>query len=232
MLRPDTEQVWEFLRGRPELNGFALVGGSALAMVMHHRVSDDLVLAWVEARLPRLQLEQLATVMRAAGISWEPPDDRSVEPKVADHQQGYLANGTVRVTFFTPDGPLARVLYPAQPRAPVRLASLKELFGVTALLTAQRTRLRDWFDLYLLMREHGFTLDDYVGVFQRAGLGEGWSDAMAGICDRPLAASDPGFTSVRPDAPEPAELRRYFQKTRETWLGGRVPPGQRAEKPL
>ncbi len=200
---------------QPSLNGFALVGGSALALVLHHRVSDDLIMAWVGERLPRPQLDQLATAVRAAGSAWEPPDVASVEPTAADHRQNYLAGKTVRVTFFTPDESLARLLFPAQPRAPLRVATLRELFAVTALLTLGRPRLRDWFDLHVLVRDHGFTLADYQDAFVRAGLGsEASAGALAAFCDRPPSAGDPGFTSLIPDAPTAEGLQEFFRAAR------------------
>ena len=203
------------------MNGFALVGGSAVALVLHHRVSDDLIFAWVGERLPRAQLELVGKSARAAGISWEPPDVKSKDPTVADHQQGFLAENRVRVTFFTPDPPLARLLHPAQPRAPVRVATYQEQFALTALLTAQRTRLRDWFDLYELMREQGFKLDDFHDAFVRAGLADRSEPALSGICDGSLRPDDPGYAALLPDAPDAPALREFFRNARDQRSLGR-----------
>ena len=59
MLPRDTEQVWNLLKDQPVLAGFVLVGGSALTLRIDHRVSEDLDLAWTQARLPRNRLEAL-----------------------------------------------------------------------------------------------------------------------------------------------------------------------------
>jgi hypothetical protein len=50
MLKPDTEAVWQFLRRQPGLTGFVLMGGSALALRLGHRQSEDLDRA--SARFP------------------------------------------------------------------------------------------------------------------------------------------------------------------------------------
>ena len=56
MLPTDTEKVWTFLKPQPALGGFVLLGGSALALRIQHRRSEDLDLACVEPRLPRARL--------------------------------------------------------------------------------------------------------------------------------------------------------------------------------
>ena len=45
MLPPETEQVWHFLKQQPALAGFVLLGVSALALRIGHRLSEDLDLA-------------------------------------------------------------------------------------------------------------------------------------------------------------------------------------------
>jgi hypothetical protein len=45
LLPTATEKVWDFLRTQPALAGFVLVGGSALALRIHHRRSEDLDMA-------------------------------------------------------------------------------------------------------------------------------------------------------------------------------------------
>ena len=39
---PETERVWKFLKDEPSLAGFVLVGGTALALRLGHRRSEDL----------------------------------------------------------------------------------------------------------------------------------------------------------------------------------------------
>ena len=72
MLPRDTEQVWNFLKDQPVLAGFVLVGGSALALRIGHRVSEDLDLAWTQARLPRNRLDALRRTAEAAGFRFQP----------------------------------------------------------------------------------------------------------------------------------------------------------------
>jgi hypothetical protein len=59
LLPPATEKVWNFLQEQPALAGFVLVGGSALALTIRHRVSEDLDLVFPDIRLPRQRLNAL-----------------------------------------------------------------------------------------------------------------------------------------------------------------------------
>lgn len=66
LLPPETERVWNCLKQQPALAGFVLVGGSALALRIRHRRSDDLDIAYPAHQLPRARLE-LAWYSRGSG---------------------------------------------------------------------------------------------------------------------------------------------------------------------
>lgn len=83
------------------------------------------------------------------------------------YQQDYLANNTVKVTFFAPEPELNAALGFA-PAAPLRVATLDELFASKALVCAERSKTRDWFDLYTLMTAHGYAIQDVHG-FRETG---------------------------------------------------------------
>jgi hypothetical protein len=158
VLLPETERVWDFLKEQPALAGFVLIGGTALAIRIHHRRSDDLDLAYPQIRLPRARLEALRGTASEAGFDFQREDDEAAveEFSVAgmdlhDYQQNFLVNRKVRVAFFVPDCTLARVLTaPVEPT--VRIANLRELFQAKCLVSAVRSKTRDWLDLYLLLR--------------------------------------------------------------------------------
>ncbi len=51
----------------------------------------------------------------------------------------------------------------------MQIGTLLELFNAKSLVLAVRSKTRDWLDLYLLMRDHGFDLNDYRQAFIEAG---------------------------------------------------------------
>jgi hypothetical protein len=97
VLPADTERVWSFLKQQRGLAGFVLMGGSALALRIGHRVSDDLDLAWLELRLPRARLEAVRRAAGANGFDFQPQDDEATVREFADagRNEGVL-HGTTR----------------------------------------------------------------------------------------------------------------------------------------
>ncbi len=76
MLPPETQRVWDFVRGQRALGGFVLIGGSALSLRLGHRFSQDLDLAWPEARLPHSRLEAFLHAGSEAGLDFQAADDQ------------------------------------------------------------------------------------------------------------------------------------------------------------
>ena len=86
MLRSNTQKVWDDISQSPHLGGFVLIGGTALTLQIHHRLSEDIDLIWPVAngRLPRraidrflLRYSQTTTKKLSDSILWTA---RSCEP--------------------------------------------------------------------------------------------------------------------------------------------------------
>ena len=221
MLQADTEQVWGFLRQQTALAGFVLLGGSALALQIGHRLSEDLDLVWTESRLPRGRLEALRRAAGESGFDFQPQDDEATVQEFADagldlhdYQQNYLVNGSVKVSFFAPEPPLASVLqHPPEPTA--RVGTLAELFKAKCLVSAQRSKTRDWLDLYLLMRDHGFTLRDYRAAFAVAGVASQSDVGLSRLCSGVPQKDDEGYAHLLPNPPTLAEMKAFFTSQRD-----------------
>src|SRR5438270_13638956 len=52
LLPAETEKVWNFLKDQTALAGFVLADGSALALIIRHRISEDLDFVYPDVRLP------------------------------------------------------------------------------------------------------------------------------------------------------------------------------------
>ncbi len=221
MLPPATERVWNYLKERPEIAGFVLVGGSALSLRIGHRISEDLDLAWLNHQLPRHRLEALVSKAHEAGLEFANNDDEAAVAEfvhggleLRDYQQDFLVNGIVKVSFFVPDQAQLRVLRPGLP-AGVRVAEVPELFQSKSLLSARRSKSRDWFDLYVLLQNHGYTWRDYVHAFEVAGL-ESQADAgLARLCSGVPQRDDEGLQQLLPKPPALSKLKSFFERLRE-----------------
>lgn len=221
MLPPKTEAVWSFLKEQPALAGFILVGGSALALRLQHRVSEDLDLVFPKERLPRTQLEALRRSAAAQGVLFEQQDDEAAVREFADgglelhdYQQDFLANHAVKVSFFAPDAPLQKLLAgAAAPKA--RVGTLSEVFKAKCLVSAVRSKTRDWLDLYLLLRDHGFTMGDYVAAFREAGA-EGQCDiGLSRLCNGQPQRDDEGYQHLLENPPTLEQMTEFFRQRRD-----------------
>ena len=216
MLPPATEKVWDFLKKQPALAGFVLVGGSALALTIRHRRSEDLDFIFPEIRLPRGRLDVLRRSASQAGFDFQRNDDEATAQAFAqdglelhDYQQDFLADSVVKVSFFAPDEPARRV-FPGPHASEVRIATLAEVFKTKCLVSAVRSKTRDWLDLYLLMRLHGFTIRDYQRVFADAGVASQCDIGLARLCSGVPQRDDEGYSHLLTNAPSLDEMKTFF----------------------
>jgi Nucleotidyl transferase AbiEii toxin, Type IV TA system len=229
-LAPETKRVWEFLSNQNFLEEFILIGGSALTLRIGHRISEDLDFVCLSPRLPRAALDHAVRLMESYTFRVERNDSQAsyeecliAGQSLHDSQQDFLVNG-VKISFFTAPKAIAALLEPAGTGGGVRVATLPELFRTKSLAAASRCMSRDWLDLYVLFREHGFTTQDFHAVFQREGiLGKETliSQAFNNLCRGKATPKDPGFENLMSDPPSLLEIADYFGSIRndyEVWL--------------
>lgn len=220
MLPKETEEVWEFLKVEPALAGFVLIGGSALALLLTHRISEDLDLVFVGEKLPRDRLEIAVKRAQTRGIQLEPRDDPAAIEEFEnggmdrrDYQQDYIANGKVRVSFFVASDGLEKLLQ-SNVENRVRVATLRELFQSKCIVSAQRSKSRDWLDLYLLLRDHGFKMADYRAAFHQARLDSQLDIGLSRLCSGVPQRNDEGYSHLLQNPPSLQEIRQFFEQLR------------------
>lgn len=71
MLKPETESLWTFLREQPQLGSFVLTGGSALALQIQHRISEDLDFCTSASKLPVKALDEVIAKAAAEHFRFE-----------------------------------------------------------------------------------------------------------------------------------------------------------------
>jgi hypothetical protein len=215
-LRPDTAALWARLHGHPLLKGFILIGGTALTIRIGHRVSEDLDFAYPDKQLPHAQLKAFLRSMGHQGISFAPNQDPLDEEyflnsglELANYQQNYLVERTVKVTFVALEKQAASVLRHDQD-APLRVASLDEIFAMKCLVCAERNKSRDWFDLYVLMRHHGYGARDFYDVFLRVDARPKYEIASTRLRTCRRLQGDEGFEQLLDSAPSDDDMRQFF----------------------
>lgn len=227
MLTPEAERLWEWLSQRQALSGFVLIGGSALSMRIDHRLSEDLDFAFLARKLPTKRMEQLCNEAEFAGFKLQPDDDEAAVNEFADgglelhdYQQDFVADEKLKLSFFTADPPLIKALGGTEAGNGPRLAELPELFRAKCLVCAKRSKTRDWFDLYMLIRDHGFTLQDMEQAFIEAGIPDQMDSALARLCSGKVSAHDEGFAHLAGNPPNLEAMAEFFSTKRDEYETG------------
>lgn len=190
--------------------GLTLVGGTALALQIGHRVSLDLDFASDSERLPAQRLDKIIEGLKAAGVATnrvtDPAKDGAFriqrgEP-IGNFSRDYVCDG-VKLQFFAHGHNKAqRDYYQAQERivAPgmsFGILCLDGLKTAKTLVLADRVRSRDLYDVMILLRDHGYSVEE--ALKRAAALGanndpEHYKAVMRG--DIPLDSMDEGLAPV------------------------------------
>ncbi len=220
-LRPDTAALWQVLQHpdvAPLLRGFVLIGGSALTLRIGHRVSEDLDLAYPEKKLPASRIPRLIDVLAHHGVECVRQHDVAAEEEfleagldLADYQQNFVAQRSVKLTLVSLDQP-ARTLIGGDVASPLRVATLDEIFKTKALVCADRSKTRDWYDLHTLMTEHGYSIADLHNAFVESGQPSKYDIAKSRMKSGRPGASDEGYLQVAGRSkPTLDAMRDYFE---------------------
>jgi len=153
---PDnTYRVFQKLKQQAFISNFVMVGGTALAIQIKHRLSEDLDFI--------LDGEELNTNLIKRNISKLFPNYRIIRQ---DHnlQIDILVN-EVKVTFFT-SGTIAipfKVRVHSFAEDKLNIADAKTIAAMKFSAIAQRNTLRDYYDLYYLSK-YCFSLLDLINL--------------------------------------------------------------------
>ena len=92
---------------------------------------------------------------------------------------------------------------------------MHELFRAKGLVSAQRSKTRDWLDLYLLLRGHGFTIADYAAAFREAGAASQCDIGLTRLCSGQPQRDDEGYRHLLENAPTLEQMTKFFRQQRD-----------------
>lgn len=226
LLPPATRRLWSRIESDPLLGGFYLIGGTALSLSIQHRRSEDLDLAWPGLKLPNERVKALRNALQSEGWKLERNDSQeSYEEfliagmELHDYQQDFIASvggDSVRLSFFTASGLLDRLLQPSGSEKIV-VPKLEFLFQSKALVTSSRSTSRDWLDLYMLIRDHGFTIEDYASCYLSLGASLELDIGLDRILSGKIGVSDPGYESLGDGLPTLDEVKEGLKTAIQSW---------------
>ncbi|MHB8253999.1 MAG: nucleotidyl transferase AbiEii/AbiGii toxin family protein [Acidiferrobacter sp.] len=224
-----TRNVWEQLRKDTHLRGFVLVGGTALTLRMAHRISEDLDFVWAAPTqstkdytdLPVRRIREWVRDCRRRGVDIAKVDHIAKEQDflndgmdLNDFQQDYVLNG-VKVTFFKASPELAGFVQKESGEATTgpAVASLETLFAAKSLVLTERSKTRDWFDLYILLHS-GFDMAGMRKVFTDAHATYQWDSAILKLITLSPGTNDEGYVHLLDGQTLPtlSEMREFFRQ--------------------
>lgn len=217
VLPENTRSLFETLKSMRLIRSFVLAGGSALALRIGHRVSQDLDFLLLRPTLNRKALDVLISELRNGHAvrkmvhAKDQADFEQAGLDLDDYQQDWFIDGS-KLSFFVLNDPVdPEEIIPApiaQDSGYIRIASLDSLFLLKSLTLAHRTTGRDLYDMYVLISKHGYTLDD---MFRAVELHGQYADTVAlRLTHAKKRLDDPGFQPCAESAPDFDALRAFF----------------------
>lgn len=149
VLPGDTAQAWELIA--PVLPGdLYLIGGTALAVHLHHRVSQDLDFFFHE----EVDLDQLATELQELGPF-------AITPKSEGTLHGLFGETKVQFLSAAPQ----KLLEQPTEVAGLRVAGMSDIFATKLKVVGGRGELRDYFDLMEIEQQVGRRVEEGLGLY-------------------------------------------------------------------
>lgn len=225
-----TLAVFNRLKNDHRLSGFTLVGGTALTLHIGHRISEDLDFNIFGQQLPLKRIDSLLDQLAADGLTIESlitPEQKSRfkinSSQNLDHYvQDYLINGA-KVTFHSRnenERPRQQIDFLKSTQKTVvseggfDVMGIDGLFVMKSIVVYDRVKSRDIYDLMVLTRDHGYTLEDAfaaIASYQpiRNKDPEHFKSVVTGLI--PLDKGDEGFSSINLHI-KLEDLYKYFRK--------------------
>ncbi|MDR1191762.1 MAG: nucleotidyl transferase AbiEii/AbiGii toxin family protein [Verrucomicrobiales bacterium] len=218
-LPPETAALWLQCKDEPLLAHSYLLGGTALALQIQHRISEDLDFFYA---LPKLPCEDIAAFLEKLTSSgsaltmqthWPTYDEFQIAGEnLYDHHQVWLVNAKTKISFTTFGAGTVKLLdTPASARNPV-VPTVRELFATKAVLVSQRNKTRDWLDLYILLRAHHFTAADFIAAYDKVGKPERGMAELKKLSTLSAPNKDEGYTALIMPPPTLEDMREFFAK--------------------
>ncbi|SNR76009.1 Nucleotidyl transferase AbiEii toxin, Type IV TA system [Methylobacillus rhizosphaerae] len=202
-----TRIVYDALKQEPLMSGFILIGGTALSIQIGHRLSEDLDFWLPASSLSTPRINSILANLHTQGYhnqlvtpAWQISQAKINGIDLLIQSRDHVIAG-VKVTFFARlDVPYTH--FATLPRSRENsmhfdIMSQDGIFRMKSWLISQRTRSRDLYDLMVLTRDHGKSIEDILtaGLAADPSFSKEYAkDVLLGTI--PLDAHDEGFASI------------------------------------
>lgn len=158
-LTHQTEKVFEAISQLPFIREYTLIGGSALALQIHHRLSEDLDFCiWTKNPKKEKPTVDWPGIEKELGMVGR---ITSRDILGFDHVN-FLLDG-VKLTFITKQKNLSPVNKPVSLSNHVFAADLEAIGAMKIELILRRSEFRDYYDIYSILKT-GISLKNLVSL--------------------------------------------------------------------
>ncbi len=222
-LPPDTEGVFRLFAAQPGLEDYVLIGGTAMALQMRHRLSEDLDFWLPKGRLSDREIRPVLDAAEHAGfpVHFTTPQHQVTRFRIntGERLEAYARDysvGGIKVQFFAPKGEaraydgFKAFLDAAEPVAikdaagrelatSFRVMPSNGLFAMKAYTIQRRHRSRDVLDLWHFLKG-GRTIADIIDAGTAASSTASPGRAIAVLRGEiEVDENDEGFRSLAPE---------------------------------
>lgn len=211
-IRPETASLFSVLASFPQMASFTLIGGTAIALIIAHRLSNDLDFDCFGDQLPTGQIDLLISELKAVGVPVQQITDIDLTARFKIETGKRLSNyvrdyviGDTKVSFFAMGAKQTPIFVSHLKHAQLlRIESVS--FGILgldglkltkAVVIGQRVRSRDLYDLLVLVRDYGYSVEQLLKDAQLYGTTddpEYYKSVLRG--DIPVDPDDEGLEPV------------------------------------
>jgi len=225
-----TRKNFDRLKEDSRLANFTLVGGTALALQIGHRISEDLDFNIFGEVLPTKAIDGVLNDLENSGAKIESlitPAQKSqfkinTSENLDKYIQDYLIDGA-KVTFQSRneiDRPQAQIDFlQSTPKLSIsqqgfNILGVDGLFMMKSIVVYDRIKSRDIYDLMILTRDHGYSVEQIITAINayqptRDKDPERFKSVVTGIM--PLDKDDEGFSSIHLKF-KLEDIYKYFRK--------------------
>ena len=155
-LSKDTEKVFQNIKGLDIFKDYMLIGGTALSLQIHHRLSEDLDFCkWqddpkiIDIEIPWPKIEKL---LKPFG---------SIKTEILSLEQTNFTLNDVKISFYSNDHARSSEIETKTSYEQIRLADIFSLGAMKLEVMSRRREFRDYYDVYSILME-GISVKDIV----------------------------------------------------------------------
>ena len=192
------------------MDGFVLIGGTALSLQIAHRQSEDLDFWLPMSQMSSDRVNAIMENLKTFGCSvqlmtpaWQITQSRINGQDLLSLSRDYVVDG-VKMTFFARDDApyrhFASLERFREDHGAFELMSIDALFAMKSWLLSKRVRSRDLFDLMVLIQDYGKSVRDVLdaGTAADASFSAEYAKEVL-VGNVPLDSEDEGFDSISLD---------------------------------